>query len=65
MHCLFLRVVKHLWIEHGKINKDQLRLMESRAKKIKIPANMGHIPTNISTGDGFSGFTADQWKTFF
>ncbi|PKB94777.1 hypothetical protein RhiirA5_279871 [Rhizophagus irregularis] len=25
---------------------------------------MGRIPNKILTGEGFSGFTADQWKTF-
>jgi hypothetical protein len=25
---------------------------------------LGRIPNKISTGEGFSGFTADQWKTF-
>src|SRR5437868_2326425 len=25
---------------------------------------MGRIPYKISTGDGFSSFTADQWKSF-
>ena len=38
--------------------------MEKRAEAIKPPADMGWIPNKISTGEGFSGFTADQWKTF-
>jgi hypothetical protein len=38
--------------------------MEKRAKKIKVPANLGRIPYKIATGEGFSGYTADQWKTF-
>ena len=38
--------------------------MENRVRQIKLPANMGRIPYKISTGDGFSGFTADQWKSF-
>ena len=68
MHCLFLGIahwiVKRLWIESGKITKSDLELMESRAKKIKLPADMGRIPDKIVTGEGFSGFTADQWKSF-
>src|SRR5882762_6362217 len=36
---------------------------ENWAKQIKLPADMGRIPYKISTGDGFSGFTADQWKS--
>ena len=68
MHCLFLGIakwiVKKLWIDGGKLSKSDLKLMENRAKQIKLPADMGRIPYKISTGDGFSGFTADQWKSF-
>ena len=60
MYC----IVKKLWINKSKINKSNLELMEKRAKKIKIPADLGRIPYKIATGEGFSGFTADQWKTF-
>ena len=38
--------------------------MEIRAKQIKLPADMGRIPYKILTGNGFSSFTADQWKSF-
>jgi hypothetical protein len=34
------------------------------SKIIQIPADLGRIPNKIATGEGFSGFTADQWKTF-
>ena len=66
MHCLFLGIahwiIKRLWIEGGKITKFDLKLMEKRAKEIKVPSDL--IPYKIATGKGFSGFTADQWKTF-
>jgi hypothetical protein len=68
MHCLFLGIanwiIKKLWIDGNKITKHDLEKMEKRAKTIKIPADMGRIPNKIATGEGFSGFTADQWKTF-
>src|SRR5437763_16310016 len=68
MHCLFIEIanwiVKKLWNDDGKLSKSDLNLMENRAKQIKLPAGMGRIPYKISTGDGFSGFTADQWKSF-
>src|SRR5947208_3236445 len=68
MHCLFLGIakwiVKKLWIDGGKLSKSDFKLMENRAKQIKLPADMGRIPYKISTGDGFFGFTADQWKSF-
>ena len=41
-----------------------LEIMEKRAKVIKLPADLGWISNKISIGKGFSGFTADQWKTF-
>ena len=65
MHCLFLGIshwiIKRLWIDNDKID---LKLLEKRVKKIKIPADLGRIPNKILTGEGFSGFTADQWKNF-
>jgi hypothetical protein len=68
MHCLFLGIahwiVKRLWVDGGKITQQHLELLEKRAKDIKIPADLGRIPNKIATGEGFSGFTADQWKTF-
>ena len=68
MHCLFLGmsnwIVKRLWIDSNKITKSDLELMEKRAKGIKVPADLGRIPNKIVTGEGFSGFTADQWKSF-
>jgi len=68
MHNLFLGIahwiVKRLWIDNDKITKVHLELMEKRAKQIKVPADVGRIPYKIATGEGFSGYTADQWKTF-
>ena len=68
MHNLFLGIahwiVKRLWIDNEKITKVHLELMEKRAKQIKVPADVGRIPYKIATGEGFSGYTADQWKTF-
>ena len=31
---------------------------------MKLLSDIGRIPNKITTGEGFSGFTADQWKTF-
>src|SRR5271156_104102 len=38
--------------------------MQARAKQMKVPSDIGRIPFKIATGEGFSGFTADQWKVF-
>ncbi|CAB4439269.1 unnamed protein product [Rhizophagus irregularis] len=57
-------IVKRLWIDGGKITKTHLKLMEKRAKKIQVPVDLGRIPSKIATGEGFSGYTADQWRSF-
>ena len=68
MHNLFLGIahwiVKRLWIDGGIISKSHLELMEKRAKNIKVPVDLGRIPHKIATSEGFSSFTADQWKSF-
>lgn len=68
MHCLFLGIAKwivtRLWIEKGKLTPQNLSLMQKRASNIQVPVDIGRIPSKISTGEGFSGFSADQWKTF-
>ncbi|CAB4431577.1 unnamed protein product [Rhizophagus irregularis] len=68
MHCLFLGIAKwivtRLWIEEKKLTSENLSLMQERANKIQLPADIGRIPSRIATGDGFFGFTADQWKNF-
>ena len=38
--------------------------MQERANKLELPSDIGRIPSKIAMGEGFSGFTADQWKTF-
>ena len=68
MHCLFLGVAKwivmKLWISEGILNDEKLKIMQERADMIKFPSDLGHRPVRIATGDGFSNFTADMWKTF-
>jgi hypothetical protein len=68
MHCLFLGIAKwivtRLWIEENQLTTKHLEIMQERANKIKVPSDIGRIPNKIATGEGFSGFTADQWKSF-
>ena len=67
MHCLFLGIAKwivKLWIDERILTSHDFALMESRAKKMQVPSDIGRIPYKIATGEGFSRFTADQWKTF-
>ena len=42
---------KRLWIDSGKLSKSDLKLIENRAKQIKLPADIGRIPYKISTGN--------------
>src|SRR5579859_7363685 len=68
MHCLFLGVAKwivmKLWIGEGVLNNEKLRVMQERADGIEFSGNLGRRPVRIATGEGFSNFTADMWKTF-
>jgi hypothetical protein len=68
MHCLFLGISKwivtRLWIEENRLTTKHLEIMQERANKIKVPSDIGRIPNKIAMSEGFSGFTADQWKTF-
>ena len=38
--------------------------MQKRADAIKITSDLGRRPVRIATGEGFSNFTADMWRTF-
>jgi hypothetical protein len=68
MYCLFLGVAKwivmKLWIGEGILDDAKLKIMQKRADEIKIASELGRCPARIATGDGFSNFTADMWKTF-
>ena len=68
MHCLFLGVAKwivmKLWIGKGVLNDEKLRVMQERADMIEFTSELGRRPVRIATGEGFSNFTADMWKTF-
>ena len=33
--------------------------------QFQIPADVGRIPGKVESGEGFSNFTADQWRIFF
>lgn len=62
MHNLFLGSGKHtfkVWIEKVLLNKDKLQEIEDHCKLFRLPADVGRLPTNITSGYG--GFTANQW----
>ena len=48
----------------GLIDTKRFRNNAKKGKCNKSSADIGRIPYKIATGEGFSRFTADQWKTF-
>src|SRR6185369_10197500 len=70
MHCLFLGIgkwiIKKILLANGKLTKQQCSLIEQRTKNIRVPSDIGCIPSKIAQGeDGFNKFTADQWRIFY
>ncbi|GET53938.1 hypothetical protein GLOIN_2v1786147 [Rhizophagus irregularis DAOM 181602=DAOM 197198] len=69
MHCLFLGIakwiVRRLWIKNGVLTTHILKTVQKKMDEFKVPADLGRIPGKVDCGDGFSNFTADQWRIFF
>ena len=65
MHNLLLGTAKHVmevWTAKGILDKHDLKQIEAAAAKIIIPSSVGRIPRKIAST--FSGFTADQWRSW-
>jgi hypothetical protein len=69
MHCLFLGIakwiVKRIWVDEGVLSPNDLKNIQNVMNRFQVPADLGRIPRKIDIGEGFSNFTADQWRTFF
>jgi hypothetical protein len=69
MHCLFLGIAKwitkRIWIDEGVLTEKDLLSIEKKMNKFRVPADLGRTPGKINCGEGFSYFTADQWRNFF
>jgi hypothetical protein len=70
MHCLYLGVaawlIKSLWIPEGKISRDDLEKIEETIRQTQVLQDVGRLPHKVAVGEeGFSGLTADQWRTFY
>ena len=69
MHCLFLGIarwiMKRIWVDEGILTPVALNKIQTMMNKFYVPSNLGQIPGKINCGEGFSNFTADQWRTFF
>jgi hypothetical protein len=69
MHCLFLGIarwiVKRIWIDEGVLNSSDLSNIQKKMNEFQLPSDIGRIPNKVDCGEGFSNFTADQWRIFF
>uniref|UniRef100_A0A1A7YTN3 Transposase domain-containing protein n=1 Tax=Iconisemion striatum TaxID=60296 RepID=A0A1A7YTN3_9TELE len=65
MHNLLLGTARHvfrLWTENRILSEHSLVEIQTRMGKMKVPCEVGRIPSRISSC--FTGFTADQWKNW-
>src|SRR2546429_7077798 len=49
----------------GVLMPDNLKNIQRKMNQIQVPADLGRIPRKIDCEEGFSNFTADQWRIFF
>ena len=42
-----------------------LKMVQKKMDEFKVPSDLSWIPGKVNCGDGFSNFTADQWRIFF
>lgn len=65
MHNIYLGTGKHmleLWIEKELLTKEKLIQIDSRINKFRVPADVGRVPSSISSS--FGAFTANQWRNW-
>ncbi|CAB3980413.1 Hypothetical predicted protein [Paramuricea clavata] len=65
MHNLFLGTAKRMmeiWIDLSLLTRADLERIQSKVDTTNVPSNFGRMPYKIATS--FSGFTAEQWKTW-
>ncbi|RHZ75494.1 hypothetical protein Glove_213g165 [Diversispora epigaea] len=68
MHCLFLGIakwiVKRIWVDMGVLSSNNLNNIQKKINEFQVPADLVRILGKIYCGEGFSNFTADQWRIF-
>jgi hypothetical protein len=57
--------VKRIWVDENILSRNALLLVQKKMNEFQIPADLGRIPGKVHCGEGFSNFTADQWRIFF
>src|SRR5437764_11882823 len=58
-------IVKEIWVDEEVLTPDNEKNIERKMNQIQVAADLGRIPQKIDRGEGFTNFTADQWRTFF
>ena len=65
MHNLFLGTAKRMmemWLELSLLTRADLEKVQQKVYSTNVPSNIGRLPFKIAKS--FSGFTAEQWKTW-
>lgn len=65
MHNLMLGTTKKMlkiWKEENLLGDKELKDLQKRINKLKVPSSIGRIPSKIASS--FKGFTADQFKNW-
>ena len=66
MHTFLLGMVQNevkLCLQNIPDSKKLAKVCK-RIQSIKLPYDIGRLPTNIKGADGLTGLTAQQWKNF-
>ncbi|GBC01640.1 hypothetical protein RclHR1_42750001, partial [Rhizophagus clarus] len=58
-------ITKRILIDEDVITEKALQSIQKKMSEFKLPLDLGRIPEKIHCGEGFSNFTANQWRNFF
>ncbi|XP_065894304.1 uncharacterized protein [Dysidea avara] len=67
MHTVFLGMIRHetdLIFQDPLFCKESQRVFSSRLKCLRVPYDVGRLPSSLGEKLEFSNLTADQWKNF-
>ena len=65
MHTFLLGMVKkETEMNLRFLSRAQHAEFVRRVKSVRVPYDIGRLPSNVFDGEGNSGITADQWKTY-
>ena len=67
MHSLFLGMIRHetqLIFQNALFCEEAQSGFASRVKSLRVPYDIGRLPSSLAEKLEFSSLTADQWKNF-